>query len=90
MRRHSRSRMTRNGLLPETSRVVRRGLSAAAVRAPTITASHSARKRCRCRMFCGPVTKQESPDGVAMKPSRLCPRCPTVIGRSGVALTIGR
>src|SRR6185437_15982932 len=42
--------------LAHTSRVVSRGLSASTVRAPTTTASHSARSRCRCRMFSEPVT----------------------------------
>ena len=38
--------------------------------------------RCRCRMFSSPVTYCDSPACVAMKPSRLWPRWPTVIGRA--------
>jgi hypothetical protein len=41
-------------------------------------------------MFSGPVTNCESPARVAMNPSRLCPRWPTVIGFVLVALQIGR
>ena len=43
-----------------------------------------------CRMFSSPVTYCESPEWVAMKPSRLCPMWPSVIGRVLVALQIGR
>ena len=39
-----------------TRRVVSCGLSMAAVPAPTITASHSARRRCRCTSISGPLT----------------------------------
>ena len=41
-------------------------------------------------MFSPPVTNCDSPLCVAMKPSRLCPRWPTVIGRATVAEQIGR
>ena len=41
-------------------------------------------------MFSSPVTHCDSPACVAMKPSRLWPRWPTVIGRVAVALQIGR
>ncbi len=70
--------------------MVSSGSSAATVPAPTITASESARIRCRWTMFSGPVTNCESPARVAMKPSRLCPRWPTVIGLALLAPQIGR
>ena len=41
-------------------------------------------------MLSSPVTNCESPDGVAMNPSRLCPRWPMVMGRRDVAEQIGR
>ena len=56
----------------------------------TTTASQMARMRCRCRMFSSPVTNCDSPECVAMNPSRLCPRCPTVTGDAAVALVTGR
>ncbi len=41
-------------------------------------------------MFSDPVTCVESPEGVAIKPSRLWPRCPIVMAWSGRAPVIGR
>ena len=84
------SNTTRSGFGPGTWRVVSCGSSAATVPAPTTTASHRARMRCTCTILSLPVTNCESPDGVAMNPSRLWPRWPTVTGRAEVALQIGR
>ena len=84
------SKTTRSGCGPGTWRVVSCGSSAATVPAPTTTASHNARIRCRWTMLSPPVTVCESPDGVAMNPSRLWPRWPTVSGRADVALQMGR
>ena len=53
--RSAGSSSTRTGCSPVTRRVVSCGLSMAAVPAPTITASHSARSRCRCSSTCGAV-----------------------------------
>ena len=41
-------------------------------------------------MLSSPVTNCESPDGVAINPSRLCPRWPIVMGRVDVAEQTGR
>ena len=84
------SKTTRRGFAPGTWRVVSSGSSAATVPAPTSTASQRARSRCMCTMLSSPVTVCESPEGVAMNPSRLWPRWPSVSGRADVALQIGR
>ena len=74
--RRAGSSTTRTGLGPATRRVVSCGSSSDAVPAPTITASHSARSRCRCTSTCGPLTKSASPPCVATRPSRLWPSWP--------------
>ena len=43
------------------------------VSAPTITASTSARSRCRWARPSGPETSRQSPDGVPIRPSSDCP-----------------
>jgi hypothetical protein len=60
-------------MAPDLGRTVSCGSSARTVRAPTRTASASARMRWLCKRSASPVIQRDSPFLVAIRPSRLCP-----------------
>ncbi len=62
-------------------RTVRRGSSARAVPAPTITASWRARSAWTCARASGPVIQRLSPEAVAMRPSSVVASLSVSIGR---------
>lgn len=68
-----RSITTRTGLMPDVLRTVSLGLSVDAVPAPTMTASDTARKRCRWVMPSSPLMNLEAPVTVAIRPSDSAP-----------------